>query len=1471
MRRNARCPRAKVLIPRRGNSIVLVMGILVLLVIIATAFITRTQAGRVTSSVMVRSTLRDDNARATAEMLAQLLGEALFPRPVNDDPVTGDPDVLNDLVADSNYPRLSPIRNPFRYGVDQDVDNDGFPDYPYNFAPYHVVPYTNLPDPLLLDAPNWPSGPGNLHPGAGIASPFLAFEGNPIGNPGFGDTRWLADHEPLRWDTNGDGILDAFSHWRHMTNIAHANNGFRIVFGIQDVGDNEVDPFGLGRLIMDLSVPAEQWLAVLPEVTPGVPMFNAISGNAFLVDEADFFGRWGDWFFEYANTYWDPALVPPNFYDLSDLDGDGDPFDHPDGDSPQDEFVAGSARHAVSSILADTDGDGFTDSFWYLAPTMTERGIRQIVAVRIVDNSAMLNANVATRFLRNDTDFIALGPQKTRGQTPADLALVGQNAGGLGADNWNVGIYDSPLNAVQDLYFDPGGTDYVVEYLSARWDDHVDEVGLGGGVGNPNPTPTAQQRLDYWRRSGLDPLSPALGVPNYTPFAPTDELELRMYHGNNYPWIYSRYEYSVQPVNCPGVFCNCPPDHNCAQFLRASTAREESSEYLNQLNNVQLLRDNRRKLTLFSGARNDQMPPWLWLFASPNADNNNDGFVNEIDFNLWLAGTRKFDLRLPPIDLDNDGITEEDVDGDGDVELDPDDVKLLGENLRRRLLRALIDDADESYYGDAVNLGDTQMLAASLAANILAYRDLHDLNGDAPLTDAVALYPEIGPPFHRYLGMERQPFLLEAFIGHVYKAVEVPDADPLNIPYSNSGNYVILEDPTLRSTVVAVQLANPFDEPIDLSLYEVSVFGQVVDLGPLGLNLGQLPAATDDNPRTLVLYVLENDLMGDALQTKWLDFMDLSGIGDLPSGSIVREVGSWSTDRGDYDTSNADAIVIRRRNSVPPNEPVVIDRIDSPALADRLFGEEINDLLNNIPPDKPVIPPLAAAGPYPGIDLGPALAGFDHWVQWGRVTRAWGYDIDGDVFYDPNERNPRYVFGKRAVVKPTAGTTPDGSFIAGGNKYKFGDNPDTPNPWFARNYKNVDGFTVSRKPTFFDMYHNNDPANPSWSYPNKGWYGQGEPGSVDVPPNGPGNPGDLKLDFPMQMLQKDRDFDQVGELLNVWLYGHELEFDISGAYVGTTETFSEFMIDQDLVGRGERVNRLRVEPKTILGDTFSAVIGVGDPDDLLDPLHSVPALPAGARVLDAFVCDDRGVNAGGSRFGNANGYSGKITPGLININTAGVPVLRSAPHMARLVHELDSPSGNPYVRVPEAITRYRERFGNPSNAMDSLPAYGDRGGTGFLGNAGLDDLRGDRGFASLGELMLLLRSASTPGLNSLEPNENWRIDFAGKVPYVVGGSTRISTDVNDLAGNDPDLVAEDSEELNLLFAGMSNILTTRSDVFTVYFRVRSFIQNPTTQVWDATNPEFIVDDSRYVMLVDRSEVNHPNDKPKILYLEKLPK
>ena len=130
--------------PRRGNAIVLVVGILVLLVIIATAYITRTHAGRVTASATRRTQIRDGNAQVIAESIAGEIASALFVSPVD----RRDP-ALSTGVADSSFRRLSPLRVPFRHGVDVGINQDFLgpndPDQPYNFAPYQVVPFTNWP------------------------------------------------------------------------------------------------------------------------------------------------------------------------------------------------------------------------------------------------------------------------------------------------------------------------------------------------------------------------------------------------------------------------------------------------------------------------------------------------------------------------------------------------------------------------------------------------------------------------------------------------------------------------------------------------------------------------------------------------------------------------------------------------------------------------------------------------------------------------------------------------------------------------------------------------------------------------------------------------------------------------------------------------------------------------------------------------------------------------------------------------------------------------------------------------------------------------------------------------------------------------------------------------------------------------------------------------------------------------------
>ena len=101
---------------RRGNAMVLVAGILVLLVIVATAYITRTQGGRVTAVAVQNSATRDNNARVLGESLAQVVSDALFAWPIAPNGA-----FLNSGIADADWPRLTPQRwNGQRYGADRD-------------------------------------------------------------------------------------------------------------------------------------------------------------------------------------------------------------------------------------------------------------------------------------------------------------------------------------------------------------------------------------------------------------------------------------------------------------------------------------------------------------------------------------------------------------------------------------------------------------------------------------------------------------------------------------------------------------------------------------------------------------------------------------------------------------------------------------------------------------------------------------------------------------------------------------------------------------------------------------------------------------------------------------------------------------------------------------------------------------------------------------------------------------------------------------------------------------------------------------------------------------------------------------------------------------------------------------------------------------------------------------------------------
>lgn len=627
---------------RRGNTLVLVTAILVLLVIIATAYITRAQGGRVIAAAQRKAIDREDRSQLAVGVVANEIASNLFPKLVD---AGNDPMIASGSgVATSSTPRLS---RPFwlgqkldRYMVDPQTFN-GAPIAPYNFAPYETKAWTNWPDTQGNAAVFGPGAPnGTVYDARGL----VIGDANPIGNPGFADTRWLRSTEPQRaYDTNGwlgfDNQVNAtgFTHFSHLSWPATAENGWRVCFDIANVASfnansNPADPtlradagftitttssdlvrqgiteYGLFQEPVALQTPYEQWL---PGVVPGP--YNGVGD--FLSRRADWFGAPADHF---AAVLGDTARGPlPNFIRLNDLGPN------------REEFVVGSDRNVVSRTLADADGDGFTDSFWFLLPGTSEDGIRQVAAVSIVDNASMVDVNVATRFDR----------WSTAGQTPADLALssrlvqpqyqataFGENASVYDpSDTWT-GLFSDPQNTwpgtpwnfayqYQTEYQYQAGTFDDPETLSTQYDpllfgDSTSEARTWlrqTGVLNQNFGPTGYEALEqpyrsllvafgdgspgrarfdrrrYFRRrqteSGVfvrrtdDFGQPLLvedwRVRNVPPrgFTDADELELRMFSGSNYGPVVSAFERTV----------NRPWQRERNPF-RSTLARSESVE-----------------------------------------------------------------------------------------------------------------------------------------------------------------------------------------------------------------------------------------------------------------------------------------------------------------------------------------------------------------------------------------------------------------------------------------------------------------------------------------------------------------------------------------------------------------------------------------------------------------------------------------------------------------------------------------------------------------------------------------------------------------------------------------------------------------------------------------------------------------------------------------------------------------------------
>lgn len=658
---------------RRGNALVLVAAVLLMLAIIGMGYVVRTQGSREIASASQNRSIVDNRIDSIAGTVVDEVASSLFVKNVvTPDFAGGDPGLLPAgsaagvrPVPRSDWPRQRPLPTAHRYGIDPldyltnlldpgDLNNiyglgaDGYPDG-FNHAPFTVRPWTN-----------WPDIFGSIYG-----------ESNPLGNPGFGDLRWLAPTEPQRASWNGATLVpdptgNTFSHWAKLSWLPTAENGYRLV---PDIGNIEfflmngpqgtplplpADPTAIGPNtgFGSLGIPYEQWL-------PGVPPTP-------LQDIQDFINRRNNWFtpggyYQAVTTNPfdigqgpDSSLMLPNCIRLADPLNTGTiltPGTRPTDAGPTrflaDGLTPDNANNTIRNIIertfADTDGDGITDSFWYLAPSSVDRGVRQLVALRIIDNSSMLNLNVAGVFKRsNEVPSTAVAPamRETRGHTPADVALVSN----LDTNDTPVGFLNSPDNALATGDIASSPTMTVAYDVDNRWAGTAEnnptflrERGLQRSSADvPATAPGAwdlfgeQLRLQRERtrlfKSGFeDGVVRYFNAPNATlplpqlvdatlptyapggysaalsPFTSADEAELRMSHGQNQPFIFSRLERTIDP------------GATSYAFLRTGEWREESSEWTGkQLTLPELLADNRRKLTTVSAARNETMPPALW-------------------------------------------------------------------------------------------------------------------------------------------------------------------------------------------------------------------------------------------------------------------------------------------------------------------------------------------------------------------------------------------------------------------------------------------------------------------------------------------------------------------------------------------------------------------------------------------------------------------------------------------------------------------------------------------------------------------------------------------------------------------------------------------------------------------------------------------------------------------------------------------
>jgi hypothetical protein len=323
----------------------------------------------------------------------------------------------------------------------------------------------------------------------------------------------------------------------------------------------------------------------------------------------------------------------------------------------------------------------------------------------------------------------------------------------------------------------------------------------------------------------------------------------------------------------------------------------------------------------------------------------------------------------------------------------------------------------------------------------------------------------------------------------------------------------------------------------------------------------------------------------------------------------------------------------------------------------------------------------------------------------------------------------------------------------------------------------------------------------------------------------------------------------------------------------------------------------------------TSVFGVWNRAGGSDPSNTVfPKLDRGNLVLDDFVpyldvlpagpFDPQTDRRGGlgvplalgilDRFhvhGATLGGLTKATPGLVNINTAPLNVLRTVPMLSPTQQPNEWWDGTtPGLPQPgtsdlaATVVGYRDKVATATRLNEaihfenSLPddAYTPLNWDGREQTAVIPGLREQPGLASIGEMMAMV-DRTTSGSPRIS-NSGDAFDYA--VNETTPGNSSLLGVASSLykkpAGLTNELVDEFAEKLAVLSAA-SNVTTTRSDYFACWFVLHGYREGDCINLSNAKGDPLVPTIARrYLMVIDRSNVTRRGEKPRVLVFTELP-